>query len=110
MLLRNLPLLTLALASIACSRPSTPSACLPRVPSLPAPSTVDCRSALGPRIPPETLATLRRLPRCLSPTGSPMSSAELCWTAGEASIVGSVLARLLLEDDRVRACLDAEVR
>jgi len=39
-----------------------------------------------------------------------MSSAELCWTAGEASIVGSVLARLLLEDDRVRACLDAEVR
>ncbi len=35
-----------------------------------------------------------------------MPSADLCWTSGEASLAGTVIARLLVGDARVRRCLE----
>lgn len=62
---------------------------------------------LGPRA---DLTMLAALPRCRKPDGAPMADVELCWTSREASIAGTALARLIVADARVRACLEAAAR
>lgn len=101
-------LLTLLLtASTSCWRRSTPSApsCPPSLPPVlidPPATAVDCRAVLGP---PADLTRLSALPRCRRADGSPMADTEPCWTSLEASIAGTALARLIVGDARVRACL-----
>ena len=36
-----------------------------------------------------------------------MADDEMCWTSGEASLAGGELAHLVVENARVRACLEA---
>lgn len=108
-LLRCLTLIPLLTASINCGPRPTLSPCPPSPPPLaidPPARPMDCRVALGPPVGSETLARLRQLPRCLTPTGSPMSSGDACWTSADASLAGAVLARLLVSDERVRRCLE----
>lgn len=106
---RKLLLLCLAMASINCGPRSgsrTPCPSLPPVAIDPPATSVDCRVALTAPLSSETLAALRALPRCRTAEGSPMPSADLCWTSGEASLAGTVIARLLVGDARVRRCLE----
>ncbi len=104
----KLLLLSLAMASTSCGprSPSRTPSCPPSLPPVtiapPAPA-VDCRVALGPRL---DLTTLQALPRCLTPEGQPMPSADRCWTSGEVSTAAAALARLITSDARVRRCLD----
>jgi hypothetical protein len=103
-------ILLLALTASTGCRPRSPSPpCPPPAPPTvidPPPARLDCRTALGLRLDAATRARLVAMPRCRRPDGSPMSSGELCLTSGDASLLGAVAARLLLADDRVRACLD----
>jgi hypothetical protein len=100
--------LSLALVSTGCCWRSTspqPAVPLPPVLVRPTPARLDCRPFLA-RVPAETLDRLRALPRCVGPAGQPMSSADLCWTAAEANLAGTVLARYVLADADLAACLD----
>lgn len=109
---RSLLLTLLLTASTSCWRSSTPSqpSCPPSLPPVvidPPAAVVDCRAVLGPRV---DLTMLSALPRCRKPDGSPMADSDPCWTSREASIAGTALARLIVADARVRACLEAAAR
>lgn len=90
------------------SRPPTCPASPPPAPTVidPPPARLDCLAVLGPRLDAATRARLVAIPRCVTSEGRSMSSDDLCLTSGDASLLGTVAARLLLADDRVRACLD----
>lgn len=107
--LRCLVFLLALTASTSCWRRSTSPApsCPPSLPPVtidPPATSVDCRVVLGP---PPALTTLSGLPRCRRPDGSVMADDEMCWTSGEASLAGGELAHLVVENARVRACLEA---
>jgi hypothetical protein len=107
--LRFLVLLLVLMASTSCWRRSTSPApsCPPDLPAVtidPPATAVDCRVVLGP---PVDLTTLSGLSRCRKPDGAPMADGDPCWTSAQASAAGAALADLILEDARLRACLDA---
>ena len=106
----HLPILfMLAVSTGCCSRSTSPPPSCPSPPPVtidPPRALVDCRTVLSPPLTQELAAKLQALPRCLTAQGQPTSSGEPCWNAGEVDLAAGVLAQYVMDDARVRRCLE----